>query len=81
MGHHQETVAMRQANDDATVLFLRVVGVRYGRAESITEDSRSFAECDFVLADILRFLFRIPLKFHTGSVTGLSPFANPVMAF
>jgi len=81
MGHHQETVALRQANDDVTVLFLRVVRVRDSGAECITKDLRGFAERDFVLADILRFLFRVPLKFHTGSVASLSPFANPVIDF
>ena len=81
MRHHQKTVTLRQANDDVTVLFLRVVRVRDGDAECITKDRRSFAERDFVPADILRFLFRVPLKFHMGSVASLSSFANPVIAF
>jgi hypothetical protein len=32
-----------------------------------------------MFADILRFLFRVPFKFHIASVAGLSPFANPVI--
>src|SRR5205809_1092688 len=54
MGHHQETVTLRQADNDVTVLFLCVVGVRHGSAESITEDRCGFAKRDFVFADILR---------------------------
>jgi hypothetical protein len=79
MGYHQETGALRLANNDVTVLVFGVVGVRHGRAERITEDRGGFAERNLMFADVLRFFFRIPLKFQTASVAGLSPFANPVI--
>jgi hypothetical protein len=56
-----------------------VVRVRDSGAERITKDRRGFTERDFVLANILRFLFWIPLKFHMGSVANLLSFANLVI--
>ena len=82
MGYHQETMAMRQANNNVTVFFFqRVVGVRNSGTERITEDRRSFAERDLVFAEVLRFLFWVPLKFHTASVAVLPSFANPAISY
>ncbi len=80
MRHHQEAVALRQANGDMPVFFLRVVRVRDSGAECIPKDRRGFTERDLVPADTLCFLFRVPLKFHLGSVASLSSFANLAIA-
>src|SRR3989442_924976 len=77
MGHHQKTGALRQANNDVTVLGLGVVGIRHGSTERISEDRCGFAERDLVFANVLRFLFGVAVKFHTASVASLSSFAHP----
>jgi hypothetical protein len=79
MSYYQKTVALRQTNGDVPILFLRVIRVGYGSAECITQDCRGFAERDFMFADILRFLFLIPLKHHMSSVASLLSFANPAI--
>lgn len=80
MRYHQKTAVLRQTNNDVAVFVLRVVRVGDGDTKCITKNRRSFAKRDFMSTDILRFFFRVPLKFHVNSVAILLSFANPVIS-
>ena len=63
------------------MLAIRMLFVIEDPGQGIRENRQRFFKGNAMFLQICLGLFRVPLKFHTESVAGLSPFANPVMVF